>query len=270
MKDSPQGLSGGSNGPLFFVLARSGESAFNKAMNLSLVHFWAAVIFLLSPQVSLAAGFTAKGFETGKESGAELFSADRTIAADGLSSRTVYSSPEAKELVIEKMDFDSSGAPAKYSIDHVQAGTSGSVEVKEKKLVFTYKSADGKVKSRDEDLPELWATGPMLVPLMAKRWESLMKGEAVKFRFASWERAETIGFEIFKDGTAKTADGREVVVMKMKPSSFIISALVKPIYFEMKPDGSVLEAMTGRTLPKRADGNKFKDLDARVVYRLKP
>ncbi|MBU6374863.1 MAG: hypothetical protein KGQ59_02600, partial [Bdellovibrionales bacterium] len=232
-------------------------------MKSTLFVLFAAVFVAGSPQLALSAGFTAKGFDRAEKNDRVLFTADRTIAADGLSIRTVYNGTDGKELVIEKMEFDSAGAPAKYSVDHLQSGTAGSVEVKEKKLVFSYRSADGKVKSHEEDLPELWATGPLLIRMMAKHWESLMKGEALKFRFASWERAETVGFEIFKDGQGKTSDGRDVVIMKMKPSSFIIAALVKPIYFEMRPDGSFIEAMNGRTLPKKAEGEKFKDLDAR-------
>lgn len=254
----------------FFAVAPPADSALNRAMQSKFIVLGAAVFLAFSPQGAFSAGFTAKGFDRSEKSERVLFTADRTIAADGISSRTVYTGADGKELVVEKMDFDLTGAPAKYSIEHTQSNSAGTVEVKEKKLVFSYRSADGKVKNNEEDLPELWATGPLLVPMMAKRWESLMKGEAVKFRFASWERAETVGFEIFKDGQGKTPDGRETVIMKMKPSSFIIAALVKPIYFEMRPDGSFIEVMNGRTLPKKAEGEKFKDLDARVVYQPKP
>ena len=227
------------------------------------------LLAILSPAGSLAAGWTAKGYEIGQEGGTVIFTVDRTIAADGVSTRTVFTSPEGGVLVREKLDADASGAAVKYAVEHLQSSTSGVIEVKGSKLVFSYTGADGKVKTNEEDLPETWATGPTVIPLVTKNWEKIRKGESVKFRFASWERAETVGFEIFQKGVEKAADGREVVVLKMKPSSFFIAALVKPLRFEMKPDGTFLEAMTGRTLPKRADGDRFKDLDARILYTAK-
>jgi hypothetical protein len=57
-----------------------------------------------------------------------------------------------------------------------------------------------------------------------------------------------------------------VIVAKMKPTSMIIAALVKPLYFYFdKASGKMVE-FRGRVLPKLKDGDKFKDLDAETVY----
>ena len=74
-----------------------------------------------------------------------------------------------------------------------------------------------------------------------------------------------MGFEIFKIGAEKF-DGKDAVILKMKPSCFIIAALVNPIIFEYAADGSHLLAMNGRVPMKKKSGNSWKDLDAEVVY----
>ncbi|MFN7728679.1 MAG: hypothetical protein ACK5P7_05955 [Bdellovibrio sp.] len=60
--------------------------------------------------------------------------------------------------------------------------------------------------------------------------------------------------------------GQKALVLRMKPSSFIIAALVKPIIFKYASDGSRLLEMNGRVAPKQKSGDSFKDLDAEVVY----
>jgi len=79
-----------------------------------------------------------------------------------------------------------------------------------------------------------------------------------------------VGFELKREKVEKTADGQERVILKLSPSSFVIAMLVKPIRLEFSPDGLTLYRMHGRTLPKRQDGNSFKDLDATLVYTPKP
>ncbi len=233
------------------------------------LRFSTSCAVLLFSSISWSAGLTAKGYEIRGSRDSVIFTMEQTFGADGLSSHTAFRSPEGRDLVTEKMEFDDAGAPLRYTVNHVQSGTSGVVEVQGGRLKFSYRSADGKVKTNDESVPEVWATGPMFLPMVRKNWDRLMKGEPMKFRFAVWDRAETVGFQLFKDRVEKKPDGREVVVLKMKPTAFIIAAIVDPLYFEMRPDGSFLETMTGRTLPKRQDGSKLKDLDSYIVYSTK-
>jgi hypothetical protein len=133
------------------------------------------------------------------------------------------------------------------------------VEAVDGKIVFT--KGD---KVETEKLDSSWAVGPTIVPMLARRWDEVMRGDRLKIRLASWERQETIGFELFKD---RVENGH--VFVKMKPSNFLISALVNPIYFEMPADGKSLFSSLGRVVPKRLEGSKLKDLDAEVVYEFK-
>ena len=106
----------------------------------------------------------------------------------------------------------------------------------------------------------------MLAPFLASHWNDLIQGKEVKCRYVAAARAETVGFKFTKH-TEATVRGTPAVVIKMSPSSFVIAALVEPLYFTMEKGGEhrVLQ-YDGRTTPKLKDGNKWKDLDAVTVF----
>ncbi|MEN9722445.1 MAG: hypothetical protein RJB38_431 [Pseudomonadota bacterium] len=235
--------------------------------------FLVAISFLLTGNGALAAelkGVLAQAYEIQGARDRVIFTIEQNFGVDGLSSQSFFRAPDGQMLATEKMEFDAAGAPLRYTVDHTQTGSSGVVEVSDGKLRFTLRTPEGKVRHADEKLPEIWATGPMFIPVVRKHWERLARGESLRFRFAVWDRAETVGFELFKVRVEKKTDGHEVVVLKLKPSSFIVAAIVDPLFFEMRPDGSALETVSGRTLPKRQVGSEFRDLDAYIVYRQKP
>ena len=59
----------------------------------------------------------------------------------------------------------------------------------------------------------------------------------------------------------------EVLIVKMEPSSAILSTLVDPLVFVIEKDGRhrVLE-YSGRTTPKWGKDNKWRNLDAVTVF----
>ena len=80
------------------------------------------------------------------------------------------------------------------------------------------------------------------------------------------DRRETVGFTLKKDSET-TFNGTKAVVIRMKPSSFVISALVSPLYFTFTEDGSRALQLKGRLPVKIKDGNSWKDFDGRMVYK---
>jgi hypothetical protein len=98
-----------------------------------------------------------------------------------------------------------------------------------------------------------------------KNWDRLEKEKEIELRLAVWDRAETVGFEMIREKIEATPFGQGVLV-KLKPSSFVIAALVKPIHFWFSVDGTKLLMMKGRVGPKQKSGTKWQALDAEVVY----
>ena len=108
--------------------------------------------------------------------------------------------------------------------------------------------------------------GPVVIPYLQRHWEALVQGKTVNVRFASVERMETLGFEISKFGEG-TFFGREAIQLKMRPSSFIIAAILgNPIIFTMRKDDKNLIAFQGRTCLKEKKYGSWRDFDAESVY----
>ena len=98
---------------------------------------------------------------------------------------------------------------------------------------------------------------------MKKNWDKLKAGEKLKVRLAVPDRRESLGFDLFKDKSSSEAQ----TIIKMKASNFVISAVVDPLYFTFRPDGSQMTEMKGRTQPKKEHDGQLTDLDAHTIYK---
>jgi hypothetical protein len=175
----------------------------------------------------------------------------------------VYTDPEGKEAVTDDIIMEGSNI-VRDEIHQLQTNQSGIMEVKDGRIYFT-KTVDGKSSTKDEKLKDTFVVSGNFQKFIKDHWQPIADGKTVSFRYGVWDRQETVGFEIFKIGAEKF-DGKDAVILKMKPSSFIIAALVNPIIFEYAADGSHLLAMNGRVPMKKKSGNSWKDLDAEVIY----
>lgn len=153
-----------------------------------------------------------------------------------------------------------------YSVDHRQTGRKGQIVVEGQRVKFHFQEGSKIKDVEEEKLPPNFVVGPTLVPYVSEHWKEITAGHTVDIRFGVWDRQETVGFSLFKVGQEKL-DGQEVVLLKFKPTSFVIAALVDPVIFKFSTDGKTLLGMVGRIMPKLKNGNKWKDLDAEVVYQ---
>lgn len=173
--------------------------------------------------------------------------------------------PGGTVAVIETSERE--GAKLKhYEIEHKQTGRKGSIVVDGNKVKFNFEE-NGKKKSEEtEDLKDNFIVGHTLVPYVSSHWKEIMEGKTIDIRYGVWDRQETVGFSLFKVGQEKI-DDKDAILLKFKPTSFIIAAIVDPVIFKFSTDGKELLGMVGRVAPKRKDGNRWKDLDAEVVYK---
>jgi len=106
-------------------------------------------------------------------------------------------------------------------------------------------------------------------PLLGSHWDALQRGEKVKCRCIVIPRGETIGFTFAKQSERKQA-GKDLIIVKMTPTSPIIGVLVDPLIFTIEKAGRhrVLDYV-GRTTPKIKEGNQWKDLDGVTVFEWK-
>ncbi len=181
---------------------------------------------------------------------------------------TTFTDLDGKVLVVETtvVKIDAAGAEnlVSFEQDHRQLGAIGKIEVAEGKAAFTY-TKEGKVKTASESLEPNFIVTSMVVGFVQRHWEMLMKGETAKVRLGVVDRRESVGFSFSKESS--TADK---VVIKMKPTSMIISALVAPLRFSFQTDGGKLLELEGRAAVKVLKDGKFKDFDGYTVYSYAP
>lgn len=221
--------------------------------------------FLLAGRI-MADPCTATLYEVGSSRKIPLYQWDRQEKAEGAATRVdvSFKDLQGSEVVREEALLES-GKVRRYAIFHKQLNENGFAEVKGTKLHFSY-TKEGKTKTSDEDLPENFVVTANLVDFVRAHWAELLKGDTIPIRFGVLDRAETVGFKLFKI-EEKRAEGRDRIVIKMKPSSFIIAAIVDPILLTFDKEKRRLEEVLGRTLAKRKVGDRWKDLDSDTVYQ---
>jgi hypothetical protein len=235
-------------------------------MNLTWKSLLIVVSGLLLAEAGLAVNYSAVLYEQNSNREKKLYTLQvEDLTPDGLENQATYKDLEGNVVVQDKATLKSGSELLKYEIDHKQLGQKGMIEIKDGKAYFTKVTADGKSSTKEEKLGKTFVISATFQKFVRDNWEAISGGKTVDFRYGVWDRQETVGFEVFKTGEEKVGE-QQALVLKMKPSSFLIAALVKPIIFKFAADGSKLFELNGRVAPKRKDGSSWKDLDAEAVY----
>jgi hypothetical protein len=213
------------------------------------------------------ADYTATIYEQGSNQQKELFKFQATFKNTEASTeiKSQFKDLDGNVVIDQNVVLNGSNL-VRDELEQRQLNQKGLIEIKDGKVFFT-KTKDGKTSTSEENLKGKKLVVPAnFQEFVKENFEALKKGDTLSFRFGVWDRQETVGFELFKTGMDKIGEA-EVIVLKMKPSSFIISALVKPIIFKFAADGSHLLEQNGRVAPKQKSGDSYKDLDAEAVYK---
>jgi hypothetical protein len=216
-------------------------------------------------------------YSSGGPSERPLFKFKRTVKRTGstLSVLREYSYPDGKLAARERVVYQDN-ALTLYELDELQTGAKGSAEIESErsksgktKIVFRYTkdvSTHAPSGTRGETLVPDTLVNDMVGPFLSEHWDQLVRGEKVGCRYAVLHRRETVGFT-FKKESESQWHGKDVLVVKMEPTSVVISALVDPLHFiiEKAPPHHVLQ-YSGRTTPKQGSPGHWTDLDAVTVF----
>ncbi len=218
-------------------------------------------LFSMSQEISNATLYDLPSQQTKK-----LFTLEIHLSPQGnqMLTRTTYKDLEGVEVVREEGVIQGTEL-LRYQMERPQTSEKGLFTVKEGIIHFEYEGVDGKKKISEEKVQGSVLAPPNFNAFIQKNWDVLDKGEPVGVRWAVWDRLETVGFTLKK---MKDQDHQGAVWMelRMKPTSFIIAALVDPIYLWYNKGSKKLVLMKGRVPPKIKQGSRWKDLDAEVVY----
>ncbi len=210
---------------------------------------------------------TATLYKSEKEQESPLFRFSRTEKSleDGrIEALMSYTDPQGQVVVDQRAVLKGSQI-FEFTEENKQLGSSGSMVVKEGRIYFTY-TKEGKTKKDDEAAEGIFAAGPTIMPVLQGNWADLMKGNSIRVRWGVFDRVETVGFE-FSKINEESWNGNPAVMVRMKPSSWIISKIVDPLYFRIAKDGSRVLTIQGRTTPKLNVNGTWKDLDCFTVYQ---
>ena len=213
--------------------------------------------------------YSAKVYQSGTDHKKLLFTNDHVSVptAKGYTFTNTYKDTDGNVVAVETTDVIRDGDQFRvhlYKISQKQTSAEGSVEVKDGRAYFSY-TKDGKTRKSDEAVGDDFVCGPTLLAYLHHRYDKILAGERVKARFIVLDRLETVGFEYFKEKDMEYK-GQKAMMVKMKPSSFVVAAIVDPLHFIVPMDGTRVWEVDGRTQLKYKVGDKLTDLDADTVY----
>lgn len=229
-------------------------------------YFLSFAIFLSSFSAAMATNYTGEAYQQGSNRQVKLFDIKTTTKTEGDAEtiHSVFTDPSGKVLIEQKVEFKA-GKLVRDEVQQKQLNQVGVIEVQGDQVLFSIDKS-GKVENSKEKYRDPLVVSASFQGFVKQNWEQILAGKKIGFRYGVWHRKETVGFEIFKDGE-ETVDGEQRILLTMKPSSFIIAALVKPIKFSFSQANQRLMMMNGRVAPMKEDKSKFSDLDAEVFYK---
>lgn len=231
--------------------------------------FFALAVFCgtLGPCVALGDGFKGgKIFELESQQKKLLFTLQAELLAPDSKTRTFssrYFDEKGRLAMTERASFKNLKLQS-YMVTQEQLGESYELRVERARLLFRVTRA-GRTDTSDMALPENLVIGPSFVPFLQAHWGTLQRQERVKAQLAVLDRRDTYGFE-FKKVRETEFLGQPATVIRMSPVSIIVSAVVRPTYFTVTPDGARILEIRGRMLPKLRVGERWVDFDGDAVF----
>ena len=192
----------------------------------------------------------------------------RFVMKDDLEFKTVVTDPTGKEQYNEVIIAKGS-MPLKQTAEMGQTKRHLEIEVKEGRVYLRTRSNspanDEKPRENSEPLPKHLISGALAEQFAVENWNALMAGETVYAQMAIMEVREILNFKFWKREVMKF-NGREVMVVMLKPSSFFVSLIVDPIALYIDTKEKKMIHYIGRTpMWKTVDGS-LKALDAEIVF----
>lgn len=212
-----------------------------------------------------------KIYGVGKMQEAPLFIQTTEIQKDskgGFTSSAKIEDPTGKLIMTEKVQVREN-LLVSQEVEQLQSKEAWDLQVKDGQATFrTFKLSEsgrqeqgsGKTQKVDN-----FINGPMMEDFIRQQWDKLAAGDVVKVAFSVLELERTVDFKFEKVKESERL-GKKVVVIKMKPANFFISALVDSIFIEFDLTTKKMVYFKGRTPLKVLKSGELKPLDAEILY----
>ncbi|MBC7690874.1 MAG: hypothetical protein H7222_03840 [Methylotenera sp.] len=221
---------------------------------------------LVCPRVSFSVPFRGgQIYEISSERKILLFTIHAELKEPDAKTRTFVSSylaADDTEAMSETATYENLKL-MKYRVVQKQLNELYELTLADSKLHFSV-TRKGKTETSEEKLPENLLIGPSFVPFFQQHWNELKAGR-LRFRLAVLDRKASYEFDFQRLREIKF-EGQEAVLVKMTPTSSMISAFVQPTYLTLSSDGSRIFEIKGRMLPKLKVGSRWKDFEGEAYF----
>lgn len=191
-----------------------------------------------------------------------LYERFEDIQGDKVIDRSVYKDLDGEVLVEEKM-VTNKGELVRYDIEQKQLKQTAWIETSPGKVTYNLKKFRKNNYPQTEDKPDNLLLPMQITPFVKNNWDHFMAGKSKDIQLGVWHRQEHLGFELSVD---KEQSNKERLVVKMAPSSFLIKAIVSPLYFYFDKSTKSLKEYKGRTAPKEKKGRSYNNFDGLTKY----
>jgi hypothetical protein len=180
-------------------------------------------------------------------------------------STTTFSGPEGVQVTEQSWEKD--GHVKRAVIENLAIQKRSELEVRDGKVFYRVTDlSDGSVKTAEDDAEENLVVPSTVMSYIKPSFQQLKEGKEVRLKVAVPDRRESYSFVMRKHRSGTAADGSEMMVLEMAPVSFIIKALVDPMYFYIKPGTGEMFAFEGRSALRRKQGNSYKEMKVQTAY----
>jgi len=204
-----------------------------------------------------------------------LYNFRRTASHSGSQTTVLreYTYPDGKLAAREQLAYDGKSLRS-YHLDEYQTDNWGTATLgpdprdpARTLLTIQYsKDRGSRGQSRTEVLNARALVNDLMGEFISSNFERVQAGAKVNCRYVVLSRKETVGLSLSRDGDT-TWHGQPASILKLQPTSPLLSVLVDPLYFtvEKAAPHRVLQYV-GATTPKVGAPGHWKDLDAVTVF----
>ncbi|MBC7396697.1 MAG: hypothetical protein H7333_04565 [Bdellovibrionales bacterium] len=183
-------------------------------------------------------------------------------------SKAVFSGPEGPQVIEESWEKD--GHVQKAVVENHALEKRSELEVRDGKVYYKVTDLkDQSVKTAEDKYQDNLVVPSTVMSYIRPHNAELAAGKDVSFRIAVLDRKEAYTFNMKKIRNEKAANGDEVMVLQMSPSSIIVKALVDPMYFYISVKTGEMFAFEGKSALRRKEGEKYKEMAVRTTYQYK-
>jgi hypothetical protein len=178
---------------------------------------------------------------------------------------TTFSGPEGVQVTDRSWERD--GRVKRAVIENLAIRKRSEIEVREGKAYYKNTDlSDGSVKTSVDEAEENLVVPSTVFPYLKPRFRELKEGKEIRLKVAVLDRLESFTFTVRRIRQDRSPGGEEILVLEMVPVSFIVKALVDPMYFYVKSEKMVLFAYEGRSALRRKRDGSYKEMKVRTAY----